>query len=292
MKKPITLILFTYILISCNTNRQQQNQVKEIAISILPQEYFVKKIAGDYLKINVIIPSGASPASYEPTPVQISSLSSTDLYLKIGYTGFEMAWMQKLAASNKNMKIVDLAEGVKLIKEESLIEDAGKDHHHGGVNPHIWMSPENVRIISKNIYMALASAYPSMEDVFHENLMHFNKELDSLDNYIYESLSDLSSRTFFIYHPSLSYFARDYNLLEYPLELNGKTPSASHMKKLIDIGIEQNIRVVFLQMQFDQRNAEVLANELGAEIVQINPLDPEWYKQMVYITNKLKTNLQ
>lgn len=320
----LTVVLSTamFLLPGCG-NKTQTEGKPTIAVSILPQDYFVSRIAGDLVSVNVMIPPGASPATYEPTPSQLTSLSKTDLYLKMGYTGFEMAWMDKLSSASKQMTIVNLSEGVDLITEATMhgegmeqgemqqhqgtegqsemnmqsemkghaeMEDHG--HHHGGIDPHTWLSPKNVKVIARNIYDALTAAYPEHREVFADNLQDFMGELDSLDSAIANELQDLSSRAFFTYHPSLSYFARDYNLQQYPLELGGKTPSAAHMKKLIDTGKAQQIGVVFLQMQFDQKNAEVLAREIGAEIVQINPLDPEWYEQMLFIAGKLRENLK
>lgn len=302
MKIKNSLIAFLVLITSCvNTNKPNESK-PEITVSILPQEYFVRQIAGDYFKINIMIPQGASPATYEPTPAQLAALSKSKLYLRIGYTGFELAWMDKLSAINTHMKIYNLADNIDLIMENSSqgmhsegnrsTSDNEQEHHHGGIDPHVWLSPKNVRIIAGNIYDALETNYPEQEKEFRENYTAFLTRIDSLDNYIKEQLSGLSSYSFFTYHPSLSYFARDYGLNQYPLELGGKTPSAGYMKMLVDSGKKNNIGVVFLQMQFDQKNAEVLANEIGAEIVQMNPLDPEWFEQMKFITRKLKENLQ
>ncbi len=292
MKKIGIILLMAALFTGC-VNNNRENSKPRIAVSILPQEYFVTKIAGDIFDINVLIPPGASPATYEPTPSQLVSLSKTDLYLKLGHTGFEMAWMEKLTSANKEMKVVDLSEEIDLIIED-VAHDHAHDHghHHGGVDPHIWLSPKNVKFIAKNIHEALLTDYPEHREIFDSNLGVFLQELDSLDHYISETLSNLRSHGFFTYHPSLSYYARDYNLEQHPMELEGKEPSSAHMKKLIDTGIEKDIKIIFLQMQFDQKNAEVLAKESGAEIVQINPLDIEWYEQMVFITQKLKANLQ
>ena len=286
------ILLVAFTLFSCNNFKQTTESKPEISVSILPQEYFVSKIAGDHFKINVMIPSGASPATYEPTPAQLASISRTDLYLKIGYTGFEMAWMERLAASNADMRIINLSEGVELIMEKAVHDNQHREHKHGGVNPHTWLSPVCVKIIAQNIYKALSETYPEMEQEFSLNLDKFKTELDSLDAYISKTLNGLQSRAFFSYHPSLSYFSRDYGLEQYSLELGGKTPSAAHMKYLIDTGKKKNIRIVFLQMQFDQKNANVLADEIDAKIIQINPLALEWYEQMLLITDKLKQNLK
>jgi len=289
----IILVLGSLLLAGCN-NKSTETGSTTIAVSILPQEYFVTRIAGDLFSINIMIPPGASPATYEPTPAQLSSLSSTSLYMKMGYTGFEMAWMEKLVSVNQEMKVVNLSGGVDLIMEGTMQDHdhAAGGHHHGGIDPHTWLSPVNAKIISRNIHEALVAEFPEHRETFDTNLASFLSELDSLDMLIREELEGLSSRDFFTYHPSLSYFARDYDLVQHPLELGGKTPSASHMKKLVDMGRSHDIGVVFLQMQFDQKNAEVLAREIDAEIVQINPLDPEWYAQMLFIAAKLKENLQ
>ncbi|MCF8346713.1 MAG: zinc ABC transporter substrate-binding protein [Bacteroidales bacterium] len=296
MKKYSIIILVTLIISGCSSQKDTSG-AHEITVSILPQKYFVTRITGDLFPVNVMVPPGASPATYDPTPSQLTSLAKTDLYFKMGYTGFEMAWMDKLAATNDSMTIIDLSEGIDLITEKKMQEnvhpsDYEHGHQHGGVDPHTWLSPLNVKIISRTIHKALSYKYPEYREVFDTNLESFLTDLDSLDQYISDELTNLKSVSFFTYHPSLSYFARDYKLDQHPLELGGKTPSSAHMKKLIDTGAKNNIKVIFLQMQFDQKNAEVLANETGAQIVQINPLDPDWMAQLFHITEKLKEHLK
>ncbi|HDR67590.1 MAG TPA: hypothetical protein ENN61_00920 [Bacteroidaceae bacterium] len=167
----------------------------------------------------------------------------------------------------------------------------GEGHHgrhHTGIDPHVWLSPENAKIISKNILKAMLLQFPEKSDLLNENYRLFIDRIDSLDTYISQVLEGLENRSFMSYHPSLTYFARDYNLHQHPLELEGKPPSPAYLKYLADLGKKEGINVIFLQMQFDQHDAEVLAREIGAKVININPLDPEWYDQMVFITNILK----
>lgn len=294
MKKNIILFLVAFIFFGCKSS-PEKSEIPVISVSILPQEYFVKRIAKDRVSVNVMIPPGASPATYEPTTGQLTSLSETILYLQMGYTGFEMAWMDKLMKSNPSMKLVTLSDGVDLIREASTHDDenhSDHSHHHGGIDPHVWLSPINASIIARNIEKALSESFPEYANEFATNLDVFLQEIDSLQSFISVELSNLSSRSFFTYHPSLTYFARDFDLQQYPLELGGKTPSPAHLKSLVDVGMEKGIGVVFLQMQFDQKNAEVLSREIDAKIVQIDPLDPDWKSQLIFITEKLKENLQ
>ena len=105
MIKKIFLLLIVFSLISCGSEEKSEDSTPTVSVSILPQKYFVEQIAGDLFSINVMIPPGASPATYEPTPAQLTALTKTDLYMKMGYTGFEMSWMEKLISINKTMKV-------------------------------------------------------------------------------------------------------------------------------------------------------------------------------------------
>jgi len=274
---------------ACGGNAKADMDEKIVTVSVLPQKYFIEQIAGDLVKVNVMIPPGASPATYEPSPSQLKDLSRSQLYFRIGYVVFEQSWMDKIRSVNPEMRIVNLSEGVDLIMEEGH-QDHHHGHHHGGIDPHIWMSVPAVKIMAGKMHAALSHFLPSEKERLTRNYQDFIARLDTLDAQIRNELKHIKNRTFMIYHPSLSYFARDYGFVQYPLELEGKVPSPAHMKYLADVGKEQKVRTIFLQMQFNQQNAIALSEEIGAEIVQINPLDPEWHEQMLYITSKLKSD--
>jgi len=290
MNERVRIILFAIAAISlgsCQPN-EDLNTKTMLSVSIQPQKYFIEKLAGELVDVNVLIPPGASPATYEPSLAQLSKLSRSELYMRIGYVGFELSWMEKISSVNPHMKIVDLSRGIDLIHEEE--EDPGDhhDHSHGGIDPHIWMSVINAKIIARNVYNELIQLFPAEEEKMKNKLSEFNDELDTLQDSVAKHMKDLEQRNFLIYHPALSYFARDYDLHQYPIEIEGKTPSPAHLKRLTDLSQEKNISAIFVQSQFDIRNAEVLADEIDAEIVQFNPLDEEWKKQMLYIVERFK----
>ena len=297
------ILLLPFIMFACNSRQTDTGNVPVITVSVLPQKYFIEQIAGDLVEVNVMIPPGASPATYEPTVLQLQNLKNSMAYMRIGYVGFELTWLDKIQSVNREMPVIDLSIGVELISEESHHGDQSGEQtgdqsgdpsgdqtgdHHSGIDPHIWLSPKNAGIIAKNIYDALADHMPEKRETLYENYKAFLERRDSLDNYIRDELKLLKNRGFICYHPSLSYYAKDYNLQQHPMELEGKTPTSAHLKRLTDLGNKENINVILLQKQFDQHNAEVLAKEIGAEIVLIDPLDPEWYDQMIYITDRLK----
>lgn len=287
MNRIVLGILIASSLVSC---RQEANKPQNtiISVSIQPQKYFVERIAGDAVEVNVLIPPGASPATYEPTLAQLASLDQSELYMKIGYVGFELSWMDKISSVNPEMRIADVSKGIILIREDEEHEGHSHGHVHGGVDPHIWMSVVNAKVIAGNVYNELLLLFPEREEEMSKRLLGFTHELDSMHSYISLIMKDLEDRSFLIYHPALSYFARDYMLVQHPIEVEGKSPSPAHLKKITDLSKEKNMKTIFVQSQFDQRNAEILAQEIDAEIVRFNPLDEAWKKQMLYIVDRFK----
>ncbi len=289
MKRTIYFIALLLLMFSCKpVGDNPQKQV--ISVSILPQQYFIERLAGDMVEVNVMIPPGASPATYEPTVAQLGKLDQSLVYMTIGYIGFELSWLNKIRSVNPNMKIVDLSRGVEPIMEEEHHQEQ-PGHMHGNIDPHIWMSVLNAKIISENIYRELLLQFPDEKDKLTARYSQLNLGLDSLHFTLSQLLTGQKDKGFMIYHPALSYFARDYQLVQYPLEFGGKTPSPAHMKNMSDLGNEKSISTIFIQKQFDRNNAQVLANEIGAKIVQIDPLDPDWYAQMIYIATQLSLSL-
>lgn len=293
MRQTLLVLVIISFAISCHPNIES-GEKPVLSVSILPQLYFVEQLAGDLVEVNVMIPPGASPATYEPTVSQLRKLEQSGTYLRIGHVGFELSWMDKISSVNPEMKIVDLSRGVDLIMEmEEEEEEEEEEHHghsHGGVDPHIWLSVQNAKIIAINLHEELLLMFPDHQEELSRRLENFSASLDSLHLEIGTQLEDLDNRSFMIYHPALSYFSRDYHLHQYSLEIEGKSPSPAHLKRMTDLGISQKIKQILIQDQFDRRNAEVLAREIGAEIVAFDPLDPNWMAQMLYIAEQFKSS--
>ncbi len=284
---PVILLALVSV-IGCRTDNYNIDKPL-VTATILPQKYLLRKISGDRFEINVMVPPGASPATYDPSPKQLQQLSESKAYFMIGHLGFENAWIRTISSLNKSMPVFDLSSGIDLIYGE---------HHHRSMesrkmnaDPHIWLSPGALKIICYNIYSALKEISPADSLIYKLNYHNFLEELDSLDKEIVKSLSNLSNRTFFIYHPALTYYARDYELVQVPVEQEGKAPSPYYLKQLINLAEKENIKAIFIQEQFDTENAEVIAHEIKGKIIKINPLDEDLLDQIIYITSQLQKNL-
>ncbi len=276
------------VLASCRSGSADSGK-PVVGVTVLPQQYFVERIAGDLVEVAVMVPPGASPATYEPTPGQLSALNRAGVYLRIGFVEFEMSWLGKISSVNPDMKMEDLSLGVETIYDTVPWAGEHTGMNHLGIDPHIWMSLVNARTIAQNVSDALSSQFPEHSARFKINLEGFLDEIDTLHSRLMKELAPYQNRGFMIYHPALTYFARDYHLKQYSLEIEGKTPSPAHMKRMTDLGLENRISTIFIQSQFDRNHAVALAGELGAGIVQIDPLDPEWLSQMEHIASQLKT---
>lgn len=281
-------ILIAIVATACSGPKTDQNNLKQtITVSILPQKYFVEKIANDHFNINVMIPPGASPVTYEPTPKQMKELSNSLAYLRIGHIEFEKAWMKNIQNVNPEMKIIDLSKNAKLIEPDHGNHYLHDGHHHHGVDPHIWTSPIEVKKQAEIIYNFLIKSEPGSKDQFTQNYKSFLLEIDSLDKYLNEILLPYKNRKFMIFHPALSYIARDYGLEQISIEIDGKEPTPANIQEIINTAKQEDIRIIFVQKQFSTHNAEVIANEINGSVVQIDPLDYNWNKSIRFIANEI-----
>lgn len=279
--------LTTLLLASC-TDTPQKSQEKVVFTSILPLKYFADKIVGDHYKVEVLVPPGTGPETYSPTPKQMKMLSKADAFYGIGYLPFETDILKKISSINPNLKVFLVSKDIDLIRDT---EEAHTDHVHlQGIDPHIWSSPKEAKVISKNICDGMETVDPSDHDYYANNLKNLLKEIDRVDSTLTGILSGSSEKKFIIFHPALGYMARDYGLEQLSIEFEGKTPSPKHMQELIGKARAGNVKLVFIQKEFDKRNAEIVACEIGGKAVPIDPLDYNWPDQTISIAEKLAGN--
>jgi zinc transport system substrate-binding protein len=278
------LILFILLgLISCNGERKVPSK-PVVAVSILPQKYIITSIADTLLDVVVMVPPGASPATWEATPEQMKSLSYAQAYFRVGHIGFEKAWMDRISELNKQMEVIDLSEDLDLIS----IQYRHGDHSHTGTDPHTWMSADRMEQMARTSYINLVRLFPEYKKQFQINYEILISEIKSVGSIMSGQLSEYKGNNFLIFHPSLGYLAKDFGLHQHSIEFEGKEPSPGHLREIIDLARKNEIKLIFVQEEFDQRNAVVIAKEIGGSILIINPLAEDWPSEMKTISNHLK----
>ncbi len=285
----VALLLGVVPLAGCRQNQTPKStrEKLQIMVSIAPQKYFVERIGGDYVTANAMVPSGAEPHTFEPKPEQLRTLSQVNAYIRIR-VDFEEAWMNKFAGVNPNMLIVDTTEGIERMPMTAHDHEEGEERHTGegeNLDPHIWLSPRLVKVQARAIYDALLQLDSDREIVYKQNLERFLGDIDKLDAEITKTLAGMHNRKFIVFHPAWGYFARDYGLEMIPVEVGGTEPSAAELAALITEAKQDKIKVIFAEPQFSKKAAETIASEIGAEVLFIDPLSPDWLDNLRNVVN-------
>ena len=290
-------LLSACLLMAACTGRSSQasndDEAKPvITVTLEPQRYFTEAIAGDKFKGVSMVPKGSSPETYDPVPQQLVSLGDSKAYFRIGYIGFEQTWMDRLMNNTPHIQVFDTSKGIDLI-----LNNDDHDHAHGhnsndghihAVEPHVWNSTGNALIIAGNTYKALSQLDKANEVYYRNRYDSLCQRIQRTDSLIRRQLSvPEAAKAFMIYHPALSYFARDYGLHQISIEEGGKEPSPAHLKALIDLCQAEDVRVIFVQPEFDKRNAETIAQQTGTKVIPINPLSYDWEEEMLNVAKAL-----
>lgn len=252
-----------------------------VVVSIEPYRYFTEQIAGNKVKVVTLVPRGASPETYEPTARQMVEIADSRMYLLIGTTPFEQSWTRRIAetvgSSSSSLRLVDTSRGVLSVRDRQGVAD-----------PHLWMSTRNAILIAGNIYKALKEEFPADSTYFHHRLLSFTAAAHRLDSTIVTTLPQAKPLTFLIYHPALTYFAREYGLRQLVLEEEGKEPTASSMAAVIRQARTARVRTFFVQQEVANRNNEVVEQALQLRPTLIQPLGYDWPKEMMLVAKSLR----
>jgi len=296
------LIVIVYIIISVfligtfiNCTKKADKDVNEekirVVVSILPQAEFVERVGEDRVIVTVMVPPGASPHTYEPTPGQLQEISKAKIYAKVGSgIEFELAWMDKIIKMNGEMLVVNCAYRVKFIAVSYKYGEAAVYYEYDesdeaksdlkGIDPHIWLSPANAKIMVENIYEGLVQIDPENQKYYKKNLDSYLLELDKLDDEIVQTFSGKENKKIIVFHPTWTYFAKDYGIEQIPIEEDGKEPTAKGIEDLISQAKEYNIKVIFASPEFSTKSAETVAREIGGEVFLVSSLKKDYLENM------------
>jgi zinc transport system substrate-binding protein len=263
-----------------------------VFVSVVPQRYFVERVGNDLVTVQVMVPPGANPAIYEPKPRQMVDLTKAKVYFAIGVP-FEEVWLNRIAAANPGMRVVHTEEGI--VRQPMAAHHHRHDHEdaqHGGLDPHIWLSPLLVKIQVQNILSALIALDPAHQEVYKANCHRFLTEIDGLDGRLKKIFAGHRGLRFIVFHPAWGYFARAYGIEQVPIEIEGKAPKPSQLQSLIARARQTGIKVIFVQPQFSTKSAEVIAREIGGRVAFADPLAEDWMANLTAVAQEFKAALK
>jgi zinc transport system substrate-binding protein len=244
-----------------------------VAVSVLPLAWLVERIAGDRVRVEVMIPPGASEVSFEPALAQLEAATRASLYVKLGHPAFEFeeAWLDDLLAGRSDLPVVDACAGLPLLDAD----------------PHVWTSPRSMAGMAPNVAAGLERILPDQGPALRANLAALLAEIDALDGELRGILADRRGARFLVLHPAWGYLAKDYGLEQIALEREGKEPGVRELAALVARARSDGMRVVFVQPQLDLRSASALAAEIGAAIESIDPLAADWPANLRHVAHRL-----
>jgi len=267
------LVVSLLTLSGCGGGRETARQT--VFVSVAPQASIVRSIGDDLVQVEILVASGQSPATYDPTPQQMARLTRAKVYFRVGVP-FEAAFIDNLSAQQSELRIVDTRENVPLRYMESHAHGSEDDHEHhdhaGQPDPHIWLDPALVKIQAETVCRSLSELDPKHAASFRANLGRYHAQLDSLDALLRKLLAPVAGRRMYVFHPSYGYFAERYGLVQTAIETEGKEPSARGLAGLIEQARADSVQVLFVQPQFSRKTAQAIAQALGCDIVPLDPL--------------------
>lgn len=258
-----------------------------IALSIPMQKEFLQKIAGDSIEAVVLVESGTNPHDFEPKASDVRKVNSAVAYFAIGIE-FEEVWLPRFKNQNKALQIFDNDANIVKINfaAEAHNHNHKRDKAHEYGDTHIWLSAKNAKLIAQNIYNSLKQLYPTQD--YTESYQQLIAEIDAVDNALKNILSTLPKhQKFVVFHPMLGYFARDYDLEEISIEMEGKSPKAKDMIAVINSIKDEKLHVIFAQPEFSTKSAEFIAKESGAKLGYFSPLQTPWGDNLLHFARTL-----
>lgn len=281
----------------------------KVVVSLAPQKFFLQRLAGNALEVTVLATPGSDPHTFEPTPAQMRAVAGAQAYFTIG-APFEAAWLPRIQGAAKNLHIVPLhaalaAEADEHDREEHAepghndhdhaAETPEKDAHghvHAGKDPHVWLSPALMLRMLDVMEKEVALLLPEQATAIAGAATTLRSEIQTLQNSIHALFAPYPAeqRQFLTFHPAWHYFAEEFGTTELSIEIEGKEPSPKALKEVIDTATRHGLRTVFIEPQFSQRAAKMVAESINARVVIVDPLQENWLTLLQTFSKELATS--
>ncbi len=252
---------------------------------IPPVAYLVQRIGGRHVEVGTLVQPGQNPHIFEPSPRQVVALKRAVLFFKVGMP-FENTLIELIESRHQGTTVVDTAAGI--VPQPLVDECCDEDHHAGDCDPHVWMSPPNLKIMATHVAAALEKADPSHAAEFRRNLAALAQELEELDAKLRQALKPFRGQTFYVFHPAFGYFAHEYHLQQKSVETEGKSPTPRQLLALIKQARAEHVKIIFLQPQFDVHCAEAVAAAIGGHVMPLDSLAPDPVKNLADVATSIQ----
>jgi len=234
---------------------------------------FAEQVGREHVEVTSLMTGLESEHTYSPRPSDIVAVRKAHLLLEVG-VGLEV-WVTSLVknAGNSRLRVVTTSKGIGLVRDrDNEVQETGESHHGG--NPHIWLDPENAKIMVRHITEALTHVDPQHAAEYRDHQADYLRQLDQVEGELLRRVKALSDRRLIVYHPAWPYFARrfGFRVVDAIVLQSGAEPSAHHLQKLIARIRKDGIRVIVSEPQMNPKIPEMLARETQARVVVLSAL--------------------
>ncbi|MGX9728108.1 MAG: metal ABC transporter solute-binding protein, Zn/Mn family [Candidatus Electronema sp. VV] len=263
-----------------------------VLVSIVPQKWLAEQVGGSQVSVRALLDKGQDPHGIQPTPEQMTALFRAKIYFSVGLE-FERELLAKVRQSASGVRVADVSAGIKKISMTEHVHGHfdQEEAHSGGLDPHIWLDPQNFQQMAANMAVALKKADPANAAIYEQNLQTISTTLTALHEEIKDMLSPFKGQTFLVYHPAFGYFAKAYGLRQEAVEIEGKSPSPKQLYALISKAKQEKARVIFVQPQFDRKNAETVAKAIGGRVAVLDPMAADVLENMRLMAKEITAAL-
>ncbi len=300
-------LIVVFIIAGCSEQKKvpsADNGKIIVFAGIPPISSIASAIGGDYITVKTMLPPGQSPHSFTPRPGLVKELGLAKLYISVNMP-FEHNIIVPLLKKG-DIQICSADTGVKKISiighhhhdeaeehqsAEHKPEVADHDKPVANPDPHIWLSTVNDVIIAQNITTSLCEVDPNNATAYRDNLAVFTKKITKIKAELEQVLAPFKGRTFYVYHPAFGYFADEFGLTQEAVEHAGKQPTPKEMAVLIKNAKHDKIKFIFVQPRFSERSAEIIATQIGAKVIRLNPLSGDLIENYLKIAESIKQSM-
>ena len=286
----ILLLLLLPALLFGGGTKEIPDEKPVVAVSILPQAFFIDSIAGDFVRVVTLVGEGQNPHSYEPSPSQMALLAQASVWLLSG-TDFEVALRPKVAKLYPSLSIIDATEGMVL----RTLEEDDEQHHSAealNIDRQTWLGHDQAKVLLANSTQALLPLVTEEDaSTIKKRSDELALQIDTTFAELEEELRPLSGRVVFVYHPSFGYFLDSFGIVQEAVETGGKEPTAKDLERLITLAKSHHAPAIFVQKQFPSTSAQRVAHAVGAQVVALDPLAYDWLANIRAMGQALKEAL-
>lgn len=288
MRKSLFLaIAFAFVVAGCRSTSGTMER-RTIAVSIEPQRQLLESLVGDRFDVVTLLSRGSDPETYDPTLQQRRAVDNSLAFMGLGVFPFEESVAESLP---DDVKFYNVTSGIEPLygTHSHCGHEHAHNHHHDetDADPHLWTSVPNMRRMAANMSDILCSLDSANAGFYNNRLAIVEAHLDSLDCALHATLDTVSNRSFAVWHPSLSYFARDYGMRQIAVGQESKEMPASRLKEVVDNARSAGVKIFFFQKQYDGRQAGSINASIGSRLINTDPLAYDWEEELTNIANEL-----